>query len=89
VASICHGPQVLINAGFDAPAGQENFPTKDVHITGVTSIRRDLKNAGFVVHDADATVFDKRANLLTARDPKDLGPFCTELGKLLKQRITG
>jgi protease I len=87
VVSLCHGPQVLISAAFDAPEGQQNFPASGINITGVGSIRRDLKNAGFVVHDQEATVYDERANLLTARDPKDLGPLCEHFGALLKQRI--
>jgi protease I len=86
VVSLCHGPQVLISAAFDAPAGQKNFPSAGINITGVGSIRRDLKNAGFVVHDQDATVYDANANLLTARDPNDLGALCEHFGKLLKQR---
>lgn len=87
VCSLCHGPQVLISAAFDAPEGQVNFPAAGVHITGTGSIRRDLKNAGFIVHDADATVFDANANLLTARDPNDLGPMCVELAKLIEERL--
>jgi protease I len=88
IVSLCHGPQVLISAAFDAPAGQENFPSTGVHITGVGSIRRDLRNAGFIVSDQEATVFDERVNLLTARDPNDLGPLCERISELLKQRIT-
>lgn len=86
VVSLCHGPQVIINAAFDAPEGQKNFPSVGVHITGTGSIRRDLKNAGFIVHDDKATVYDESARLLTARDPNDLGPLCEKFGKLLKQR---
>lgn len=87
VVSLCHGPQVLISAAFDAPEGETNFPSKGVHITGTGSIRRDLINAGFVVHNDDATVFDKGANLLTARDPNDLGPLCQQFGMLLAERL--
>ncbi len=72
--SLCHGPQVLINAAFDAPEGQSNLPSQGVHITGTGSIRRDLANAGFIVHHDDATVYDEKVRLLTARDPNDLGP---------------
>lgn len=86
VASICHGPQVLISAAFDAPEGEENFPSKGVELTGVGSIIRDLKNAGFTVLDQE-TVYDAGANLLTSRNPKDLGPFCLELERLLGLRL--
>lgn len=87
VVSLCHGPQVIINAAFDAPQGQTNFPNIGVHITGTGSIRRDLKNAGFIVHDDKPTVYDETARLLTARDPNDLGPLCERMGELLKQRL--
>ena len=89
IASLCHGPQVLINAAFDAPEGQTNFPSRGVHLTGTGSIRRDLTNAGFIVHSDDATVYDADANLLTARDPNDLGPLCEKLSELLLARCGG
>jgi protease I len=54
------------------------------HISGVGSgIRRDLRNAGFAVHDDDAVVLDEQARLLTARDPRDLGPLCEAVGREL------
>lgn len=87
IVSLCHGPQILISAAFDAREGQQNFPSVGAHITGTTSIRRDLKNAGFIVHTDDATVYDDKANLLTARDPNDLGPLCEEFVRLLRNRI--
>lgn len=87
VASICHGPQVLISAAFDAPAGQRNFPAAGVNITGVNTIRRDLRNAGFVVHEDKPTVYDETARLLTARDPNDLGAFCQVFFDLLVRRL--
>lgn len=87
VVSLCHGPQVLISAAFDAPEGETNFPAKGVHITGTGSIRRDLINAGFVVHHEDATVFDAGANLLTSRDPNDLDAMCERFGSLLAARL--
>lgn len=86
IVSLCHGPQVLINAAFDAIEGQENFPAAGIHITGTGSIRRDLKNAGFIVHTDDAVVFDEAANLLTSRDPNDLGAMCLKFGELLRHR---
>lgn len=87
LVSLCHGPQVLINAAFDAPEDQTNFPSVGTHITGTGSIRRDLKNAGFIVHTEEATVYDRNANLLTARDPNDLGALCEKFAELLKLRL--
>jgi protease I len=77
---------VLINAASHAPEGQTNFPRQGVHITGTGSIRLDLENAGFTVHNDDATVYDESANLLTSRDPNDLGPMCEKMDELLRQR---
>jgi protease I len=85
IVSLCHGPQVLISAISNAPAGEVVFPA-GTRITGVESIRVDLENAGFEVHDKEQTVYDQRSRLLTARNPEDLGPLCEELGRLLKAR---
>jgi protease I len=74
IASLCHGPQVLINADV--------FP-RGTHLTGTGSIRKDLRNAGFTVHDNDAVVYDDVSRLITSRDPNDLGPFSEELGRRL------
>jgi protease I len=79
IVSLCHGPQVLIDAASCGAA----FPP-GTHVTGVGSIRQDLRNAGFAVHDDDPVVFDKPAGLLTARDPRDLGPLCKEFARQLK-----
>ena len=75
IASICHGPQVLISMGI--------FP-RGTHITGVNSIRVDLKNAGFVVHESEPVVYDQASNILTARDPNDLGAWLVEIGRRLR-----
>jgi protease I len=83
IVSLCHEPQLLINAARSDPSGQVVFP-RGTHITGVHSIRGDLDNAGFTVHDK-ATVYDSATRLLTARDPNDLGPLCEEMGRLLLQ----
>ncbi|MFZ2959565.1 MAG: DJ-1/PfpI family protein [Candidatus Ozemobacteraceae bacterium] len=64
IASICHGPQVLISAGL----------VKGRDITGVGDIRTDLRNAGGRVSDDQPVVVD--GNLLTSRDPNDLAQFC-------------
>jgi protease I len=82
IVSLCHGPQVLISAANTGHGGPVVFPP-GTHITGVRSIRVDLKNAGFIVHDNDSTVYDQASRLLTGRDPNDLGPLCEELGCLL------
>lgn len=64
IASICHGPQVLISAGL----------VKGRDITGVGDIRTDLTNAGARVSHDQPVVLD--GNLLTSRDPNDLAAFC-------------
>jgi deglycase len=83
IVSLCHGPQVLISAARSDPSGGVVFP-RGTHITGVQSIRGDLENAGFTVYDKE-TVYDSASRLLTARNPKDLGPLCEEMGRLLRQ----
>jgi len=81
IVSLCHGPQVLINA--DRVDGKKNaiFPA-GTKITGVSNIRVDLENAGFTVLDQE-TVYDEAARLLTAPSPKELGPLCEKFGELL------
>jgi protease I len=75
IASICHGPQVLISAGA-FPSGTD--------ATGVDDIRLDMTNAGFNVLN-DPVVYDEVQSLLTSRNPETLKEFCVELGKgLLK-----
>lgn len=62
VASICHGPQVLITAGV----------VKGRRMTGYKAIQVDLKNAGAIVSD-EAVVTDQ--GLVTSRNPDDLPAF--------------
>jgi protease I len=81
IVSVCHGPQVLINADRDGKRKNVVFPA-GTKITGVSSIRVDLENAGFTVLD-QVTVYDEACNLLTAPSPKELGPLCEEMGRLL------
>jgi protease I len=76
IAAVCHGPQILINVGGFAPG------TK---VTGVADIRQDLTNAGFDVHDTPV-VYDEQARLVTGRDPRALGEFCTEISARLQER---
>lgn len=62
VAAICHGPQMLIEAGV------VNGRT----LTSFNSIRTDLENAGANWIN-DEVVVDR--NLITSRSPKDLAAF--------------
>lgn len=62
VAAVCHGPQVLINAGL--VNGRE--------VTSWWSMQIDLTNAGGTVRD-EAVVVD--GNLVTSRAPIDLADF--------------
>jgi protease I len=62
IASICHGPQVLIEAGL----------TKGRHITSWPSLKTDLINAGAEWEDSEVVVDE---NLITSRSPKDIPAF--------------
>lgn len=86
IASLCHGPQVIAHAAFDAPAGEENFPSDGVEITAAGDVRLLLRLAGFTVLSDQPTVYDESANLLTSRDPNDLQAFCQEIGRLMSER---
>lgn len=87
LASLCHGPQVIAHAAFDAPEGQRNFPAQGINITAAGDVRLMLRLAGFIVHNDRATVFDPSVNLLTSRDPNDLHAFCLEIGRLGAMRL--
>jgi protease I len=71
VASICHGPQLLISADV----------VKDRTVTAVNKIRDDIKNAGGNYVDK-AVVVD--GNLISSRVPSDLHVFNEALVKALK-----
>jgi protease I len=62
VASICHGPWILIEAGV----------VKGRTITSTTRISTDLKNAGANWVDQEVVV---DGNLITSRSPRDLSAF--------------
>lgn len=62
VASICHGPWILIEAGV--------VPGRS--LTSTTRIATDLKNAGASWVDAEVVV---DGNLITSRSPRDLPAF--------------
>ncbi len=66
VASICHGPQMLIEA--DAVEGRR--------MTSFGSIRKDLINAGAEWIDQEVVV---DGNLITSRSPQDLKAFTRKL----------
>jgi protease I len=62
VASICHGPQMLIEAEA----------VKNRKLTSFFSIKKDLQNAGAKWVDEEVVVDDK---LITSRNPDDLNVF--------------
>ena len=62
VASICHGPWVLISANI----------MKGKKTTGFSSIKDDLVNAGAIYLDKEVVVDN---NLITSRTPQDLPAF--------------
>jgi deglycase len=62
VASICHGPWTMIEAGVVSGRTMTSWP----------SIRTDLKNAGAKVVDKEAAV---DGNFITSRKPDDIPAF--------------
>ena len=72
IASICHGPQVLINAGI----------LKSKRATGYWAIHADLSNAGVQVQDVPVVV---DGNLITSRYPLDLPEFIDAIEKHLRR----
>ena len=62
VASICHGPQLLISANV----------LKGRRTTSVNKIRDDVKNAGALYEDAELVI---DGNLISSRTPRDLDVF--------------
>ena len=71
VASICHGPWVLISAGI----------LKGKKATCTPAIKDDVINAG--AHYTDEKVIVD-GNIITSRNPNDLPAFCNEILKQLK-----
>jgi protease I len=63
VAAICHGPQLLIEAGC----------VKGRKLTSWLSVRTDLRNAGAEWVDEEVVA---DANLITSRKPGDMPAFC-------------
>src|SRR3954470_4636489 len=66
VASICHGPWTLLEAGVLSGRRVTSFP----------SLRTDLRNAGATVVDAQVVV---DGGLVTSRSPDDLPAFCEKI----------
>ncbi|MCG7597408.1 type 1 glutamine amidotransferase domain-containing protein [Mycobacterium sp. PSTR-4-N] len=66
VASICHGPWTLIEAGVASGRTLTSYP----------SIRTDLRNAGANVVDEEVA---RDGNLITSRSPDDLPAFCAAI----------
>lgn len=63
IATLCHGPEVLISAGL----------VKGRRLTSWPGIADDVRNAGGTWHDS-AAVRDR--NWVASRSPLDLVPFC-------------
>lgn len=72
VASICHGPWTLIEAGVAAGRTLTSYP----------SIRTDLRNAGANVVDEEVV---RDGNLITSRSPDDLPAFNSAIMELFSQ----
>jgi protease I len=70
IAAICHGPQLLIEAGV----------VKGKKATCYVSVSTDLKNAGGIYVDKSVVVDGTQ---VTSRIPADLPDFCREALKLL------
>ncbi|MDH5418801.1 MAG: type 1 glutamine amidotransferase [Candidatus Bathyarchaeota archaeon] len=73
MAAICHGPQLLIEAGL----------VKGKRATCYVSVSTDLKNAGGIYLNKSVVV---DGNLVTSRFPADLPDFCRETLRLLEKR---
>ncbi|MER6600376.1 General stress protein 18 [Streptomyces sp. YIM 130001] len=63
VATICHGPWILAEAGV----------LRGRRLTSWPSIRTDLRNAGAEVVDEEVVIDDQ---LISSRSPQDLPAFC-------------
>lgn len=75
VASICHGPQTMIDAGV----------VKGRKMTSFHSIQTDLKNAGANWVDEEVVVDD---NLVTSRNPDDLPAFNEKMIEIFSRVTT-
>jgi protease I len=73
IASICHGPQLLISAGL----------LRGRTMTCVDSIKSDLINAGVNYVDQEVV---RDGNLISSRTPEDLPAFGREIVSQLSQK---
>lgn len=73
VAAICHSGWMLCSADI----------IRGVRVTGVVSIKDDMKNAGGIFEDKEV-IHDK--NIITSRRPSDLPAFCSTIIKALTGR---
>lgn len=73
VSAICHGPQVLITAGF----------LKGRHVTCYRSVAPEMKEAGALYEDKEVVV---DGTLVTSRQPSDLPAFMRETMKMIRRR---
>lgn len=71
IASICHGPQALIEANV----------VKNKKMTSFSSIKKDLENAGANWIDEEVV---QDGHLITSRSPKDLSAFNNQIKAALK-----
>jgi protease I len=73
VAAICHGPWVISDAGL----------TRGKRVTGWSTIRPDLENAGATFIDEPAVT---DGNIITSRGPIDVAAFVYAIDKALLSR---
>lgn len=76
VATICHGPWTLVEAGV----------AKGRTLTSYPSVRTDLRNAGATVVDQEVVV---DGNLISSRSPDDLPAFCSAIVDAFAQSAAG
>ncbi len=72
IASICHGPWLLISAGI----------VKGRRVTAFHAIKDDLVNAGAIYEGKE---MEEDGNLLTSTDPKSMLPMMKRLVERLHQ----
>jgi protease I len=73
VGAICHAPWVLVSAGI----------LKGKRVTSYYAIADDVRNAGADRVDAEVV---RDGNIITSRQPSDLGAFCREIIGALAER---
>lgn len=74
VASICHGPQLLIETGLLEGRKMTSYP----------SVKTDIKNAGAHWVDQEVVVDN---GLITSRSPKDLEAFNKKLVEEVRESV--